>query len=70
MTDAFGVVAMGAMTPLITLQVLGLVYRIRGGELGEKRKEEKRVALPDGMAVPKSVAELYGELGDEEIIEL
>ena len=69
-TDAFGVVAMVAMTPLITLQVLGLVYRIRGGELGEKRKEEKRVALPDGMAVPKSVAELYGELGDEEIIEL
>ncbi len=69
-TDAFGVVAMVAMTPLITLQVLGLVYRIRGGELGEKRKEEKRAALPDGMAVPKSVAELYGELGDEEIIEL
>ena len=25
-TDAFGVVAMVAMTPLITLQVLGLVY--------------------------------------------
>lgn len=69
-TDAFGVVAMVAMTPLITLQVLGLVYRIRGGELGEKRKEEKRAALPDGMAVPKFVAELYGELGDEEIIEL
>ena len=69
-TDAFGVVAMVAMTPLITLQVRGLVYRIRGGELGEKRKEEKRAALPDGMAVPKFVAELYGELGDEEIIEL
>ena len=69
-TDAFDVVAMVAMTPLITLQVLGLVYRIRGGELGEKRKEEKRAALPDGMAVPKFVAELYGELGDEEIIEL
>ena len=27
MTDAFGIVAMVAMTPLITLQVLGLVYR-------------------------------------------
>lgn len=69
-TDAFGVVAMVAMTPLITLQVLGLVYQIRGGELGEKRKEEKRAVLPDGLAVPKSVAELYGEFGDEEIIEL
>lgn len=28
-TDAFGVVAMVAMTPLITIQVLGLVYRIK-----------------------------------------
>ena len=35
-TDAFGVVAMVAMTPLITLQVLGLVYRVKGGELGSK----------------------------------
>ena len=29
-TDAFGVVAMVAMTPLITIQVLGLVYRLQG----------------------------------------
>lgn len=28
-TDAFGVVAMVAMTPLITIQVLGILYRIR-----------------------------------------
>ena len=28
-TDAFGVVAMVAMTPLITIQILGLVHRIR-----------------------------------------
>ena len=28
-TDAFGIVAMVAMTPLITIQVLGLIYRIR-----------------------------------------
>ena len=28
-TDAFGVVAMVAMTPLITIQILGLVYRLR-----------------------------------------
>ena len=27
-TDAFGVVAMVAMTPLITIQILGLVYRL------------------------------------------
>ena len=28
-TDAFGVVAMVAMTPLITIQILGLIYRLR-----------------------------------------
>ena len=27
--DAFGVVAMVAMTPLITIQALGLLYRLR-----------------------------------------
>lgn len=31
-TDAFGVVAMVAMTPLITIQILGLVYRVKYGE--------------------------------------
>ena len=29
MTDAFGVVAMVAMTPLITIQILGMVYKIK-----------------------------------------
>ncbi len=29
-TDAFGVVAMVAMTPLITIQVMGLIYRFQG----------------------------------------
>ena len=34
-TDAFGVVAMVAMTPLITIQLLGLLYKVR-----EKRSRE------------------------------
>ena len=29
-TDAFGVVSMVAMTPIITIQLLGLVYRLKG----------------------------------------
>lgn len=33
-TDAFGVVAMVAMTPLITLQVMGLIYRIKSNSTG------------------------------------
>lgn len=32
-TDAFGVVAMVAMTPLITIQSLGLIYRVKEGRL-------------------------------------
>ena len=29
LTDAFGIVAMVAMTPLITIQLLGLLYRLK-----------------------------------------
>ena len=36
-TDAFGVVAMVAMTPLIAIQALGLVYKyVTGGGKSEK----------------------------------
>ena len=39
-TFAFGVVAMVAMTPLITIQLLGLFYKFK-----EKAGTEKRAAL-------------------------
>ena len=42
LTDAFGVVAMVAMTPLITIQILGLVSVIRA-----KRYAFKPVAVPE-----------------------
>jgi len=36
--DGFGIIAMVALTPLITLQILGLVYKVKtrkgGGENG------------------------------------
>ena len=54
-TDAFGVVAMVAMTPLITIQLLGLVYR-----LGER---SRKPAAASGT-------ELFAELDDNAIIEL
>lgn len=66
-TDAFGVVAMVAMTPLITLQVLGLVYRVKGGELGSKERDLSADKIPVEAI---SVAELFENLGDTEIIEL
>lgn len=37
MTDAFGVVAMVAMTPLITIQLLGLSYKIKTRDAEETR---------------------------------
>lgn len=68
-TDAFGVVAMVAMTPLITLQVLGLVYRVKGGELGTDRKKQPEENVGN-MGMPESVAALFDDMGTNEIIEL
>ena len=36
-TDAFGVVAMVAMTPLIAIQILGLIYRIKTHRRAEQK---------------------------------
>lgn len=54
-TDAFGVVAMVAMTPLITIQVLGVVYKLKTKHL--KKEEVGGYASLD----------IYGDM---EIIEL
>ena len=53
-TDAFGVVAMVAMTPLIAIQVLGMVYQTR-----------QRAAAAQGAPAPS-----FDELDDDAIIEL
>ena len=46
-SDAFGVVAMVAMTPLITIQILGLIYKLRSKKSrgAEEVVEEEPVAL-------------------------
>lgn len=62
-TDAFGVVAMVAMTPLITIQVLGLVGQYRSRQM---EKAESGM-VPEMAGVPQAAFEL---LGDDEIIEL
>ena len=51
-TEGFGVVAMVAMTPLITIQILGLVYkiktaRIKGNENISPREEISSVGVED-----------------------
>lgn len=40
-TDAFGIVAMVAMTPLITIQIMGLVYKIKEHTLHKAMANEK-----------------------------
>lgn len=56
-TDAFGVVAMVAMTPLITIQVLGLISQFK-----KKRMEKAAHVMP--------AADAFEMLDDDAIIEL
>ena len=56
-TDAFGVVAMVAMTPLITIQILGVLYQIRTKHTTETIEEVVPVLPLDSF-------------GDNDIIEL
>ena len=39
-TQGFGVVAMVAMTPLITIQILGLIYKIKTSKLKKKQQSQ------------------------------
>ena len=56
-TDAFGVIAMVAMTPLITIQVMGLAFKIKESSMHKKAFGQKAYVPLD-------------EFGDMEIIEL
>lgn len=56
-TDAFGIVAMVAMTPLITIQIMGMVFKIEESRLHQKTLEKEAYILLE-------------EYGDMEIIEL
>ena len=61
-TDAFGVVAMVAMTPLITIQILGLIYQIQ-----EQMKEKQ--AAKDYTSI-KVCIENLDNVDTQEVIEL
>ena len=49
-TDAFGVVAMVAMTPLIAIQLLGLAYRFREKKSRQPAEEQTIEEQPDWLA--------------------
>jgi len=51
-TDAFGIVAMVAMTPLITIQVMGVIYKIKDQKLHkEASAEDTGLASYDDMEI-------------------
>lgn len=47
MTNAFGTVAMVAMTPLIAIQILGIVYKIRIKNVGKANVQELETTLAE-----------------------
>ena len=55
-SDAFGIVAMVAMTPLITIQILGTIYRFRSGS--------------SGSFIPVPVVSYLDQFAENDIIEL
>ena len=57
MADAFGIVSMVAMTPLITIQIMGLIYKLK------EKKLHKEVA----SQIDQAALDAYGDM---EIIEL
>ncbi|MDR1531749.1 MAG: DUF1538 domain-containing protein [Clostridiales bacterium] len=65
LTEAFGIVAMVALTPLIAIQVMGVVYgrRIRHAEEELRRKAEAEAAAQDGEDEEILDDEPYGETG-------
>jgi hypothetical protein len=62
LTDAFGIVAMVAMTPLIIIQILGLVYG-RKAKAGMKQAEPEME--PVSMADAGAIVEYEEEAADE-----
>lgn len=64
-TDAFGVVAMVAMTPLIAIQVLGLIYTV-------KQKKAEKEAAPSYAEVAEEVIEPATDISDmsDDVIDL
>ena len=63
-SGAFGVVAMVAMTPLITIQILGLMYKIK------LRKAEAEVQTEVQVELPVDVVETEIDIFDNTIFEL
>ena len=47
-TDAFGIVAMVAMTPLITIQIMGVIFKVKENQLHKVSAETEEAVVPYG----------------------
>ena len=47
-TDAFGIVAMVAMTPLITIQIMGVIFKVKENQLHKVSMEPEEAVVPYG----------------------
>ena len=47
-TDAFGIVAMVAMTPLITIQIMGVIFKVKENQLHKVSTETEEAVVPYG----------------------
>ena len=66
--DAFGVVAMVAMTPLIAIQILGLVYKLKQARVKEEivpEEEDLTIIVDTPVSIPEEPTD-----ADDDIIEL
>lgn len=66
MTDAFGIVAMVAMTPLLMIQLLGLRSNVRSYLEKRKKKEQISVSLPNIWELPDDI--LYFDIEETEAV--
>jgi len=60
MLDAFGVVALVAMTPLITIQIMGLVYKLR-----TVHHEEQKAEIVGDVILEYDVTGMYSDSAEE-----
>lgn len=66
--DGFGVVAMVAMTPLVTIQILGAVYAIKARRVSTAVKEKIEESRVDIAADEENIIDL-DDYGDDDIID-
>ncbi|MDR1869548.1 MAG: DUF1538 domain-containing protein [Treponema sp.] len=64
MVEAFGIVAMVAMTPLIVIQLMGLIYKLRTREAADMTKQQTEVITAANININWGKITVFGENTD------